>query len=269
MIDRQYGTLPHYYYRARFPHDYYMPPTAHLQVEIMYWEAGSGTVITHDGEVRLHKGEFILLGPHCSHGKRLSGGPCRIINIEFFLHGNNHALEIPVPTAGQYWVMRDIEQTVHGILLAIIDELATPRLKSEVMISARMAELFVTLARLHQCQQLGSAPWRIQQAQTFCAAHLDEDISMRKLAAHVGLSRAEFQRQFRKEVGMTPHAYLTQVRLERAQALLTRTDLSLQDIATAIGFQSPQPLHALFKRYLGTTPLTVRHAGITPPAHNP
>jgi AraC-like DNA-binding protein len=53
------------------------------------------------------------------------------------------------------------------------------------------------------------------------------DISQEKLAGVAGLSVHHFARQFKQSAGFTPHFYLTQKRVERAQEMLVQTDLSL------------------------------------------
>ncbi len=45
-----------------------------------------------------------------------------------------------------------------------------------------------------------------------------------------------FARQFKQSIGVTPHHYLTQKRVERAQEMLAQTDLSLSEIASATRF---------------------------------
>ena len=59
---------------------------------------------------------------------------------------------------------------------------------------------------------------------------------------------------------MTPHHYLTQKRVERAQDLLAQTDLSLSEIACAVGFSDQSHLARHFRHTLGVTPGQFRWA---------
>jgi len=69
-----------------------------------------------------------------------------------------------------------------------------------------------------------------------------------------------FARQFKQTVGVTPHHYLTQKRLELAQALLTKTELPLSEIAYTAGFSDQSHLARHFRHALGTTPRALRNA---------
>lgn len=60
-------------------------------------------------------------------------------------------------------------------------------------------------------------------------------------------------RQFRREVGLPPHAYLTQLRLARAKGLLAR-GTAIAAVATDCGFAAQSHLHRHFLRTYGVTP---------------
>ena len=60
-------------------------------------------------------------------------------------------------------------------------------------------------------------------------------------------------RAFRKEVGLPPHEFLTQVRIRRAMKLLLR-GLPIAEVALETGFVDQSHLTNRFKRLVGTTP---------------
>jgi transcriptional regulator GlxA family with amidase domain len=67
-----------------------------------------------------------------------------------------------------------------------------------------------------------------------------------------------FARQFKQSAGVTPHHYLTRKRLELAQALLTKTELPVSEIAYAAGFSDQSHLARHFRHVLRTTPRAFR-----------
>ena len=69
-----------------------------------------------------------------------------------------------------------------------------------------------------------------------------------------------FARGFEHSAGVTPHHYLTQKRVERAQDMLAHTDLSLSEIAYAVGFSDQSHLARHFRQMLGVTPGRFRWA---------
>ena len=81
---------------------------------------------------------------------------------------------------------------------------------------------------------------------------------MDDLARAAGLSRAHFSREFRRAFGESPHAYLLTRRLERAAALLRKTDRSVGRICLDVGLTSVGSFTTSFTRTYGMSPTAYR-----------
>jgi transcriptional regulator of acetoin/glycerol metabolism len=104
----------------------------------------------------------------------------------------------------------------------------------------------------------GLSAGAMRRVREYVEVHLGESIDLTMLAAAAGLSMHHFARQFKQSAGVTPHRYLTQKRVERAQKMLAQTDLSLSEIAFAAGFSDQSHLARHFRHVLGTTPREFR-----------
>jgi len=93
------------------------------------------------------------------------------------------------------------------------------------------------------------------------AEHLEGDLSVLQLAQRAFLSPRHFARVFKREVGVAPGAYVESLRLERAQALLATTDLSVEEVARQCGFGTVETMRRSFGRRLGATPGAYREPG--------
>jgi AraC-like DNA-binding protein len=92
----------------------------------------------------------------------------------------------------------------------------------------------------------------------YLESHLAERISLGALASMAGLSAHHFARAFRQSVGMPPHGYLLQRRLEHVEHLLRDTQLPLSQIALAVGFSDQSHLGRHFRRLTGISPSLAR-----------
>jgi AraC family transcriptional regulator len=89
-------------------------------------------------------------------------------------------------------------------------------------------------------------------------AHLNQDIKLADLAVLLSISESHLSHRFKQAVGMTPHQYLLQQRIERAKQLLMEGDRSIIDIALLCGFNSHSHLSKQFRQLTGTTPKAFR-----------
>ena len=98
----------------------------------------------------------------------------------------------------------------------------------------------------------------LRELQGWIAGHLDADLSVAALAARVNLTERSFSRAFRREVGQSPAAYVEALRIERARMLLEDGAESLEAVARATGFASPEVLRRAFHRRVGVSPAAYR-----------
>ena len=87
-----------------------------------------------------------------------------------------------------------------------------------------------------------------------------EKLTLDKIAGAGAVCRSKSCQLFRQYVRMSPVAYLTKYRLSKSAELLRDTELSVSEIASLCGFQSPSYYINLFKKETGQTPLNYRKA---------
>ena len=101
---------------------------------------------------------------------------------------------------------------------------------------------------------------RIERARCYLDDHADEPITLRQLAAHVGLSPFHVQRAFTCLVGLSPKAYQDAKRMERFATSLKRGE-AVTHAAYEAGFGSSSRLYARVHEDLGMTPSAFRSGG--------
>ncbi|HSO96983.1 MAG TPA: GlxA family transcriptional regulator [Acidimicrobiia bacterium] len=142
------------------------------------------------------------------------------------------------------------------LFLAVVEHDHGPDLAHEV------ARWLVVFARRPGGQSQFSAQLRatpavtpsIAELQRWLTDHLDEDLPVDALAARAAMSPRTFARLFVRETGLTPAAYVEELRIEAAQRLLETSDLTVAAVAGRVGMKHAEILHRAFRRRVGTTP---------------
>ena len=105
----------------------------------------------------------------------------------------------------------------------------------------------------------GLAPARVNRICEYIDSHLQQNIALEVLAEIAQLSVHHFARAFRQSLGIPPHNYIVQRRVEQAQQLLRNTELPLSEIAIVAGFTDQSHLARHFRTITGVSPSLTRH----------
>lgn len=100
---------------------------------------------------------------------------------------------------------------------------------------------------------LKSSQKAVKLAREYLHAHYTTDISLQELAEIAGLSRFHFCRIFRKELGVSPNTYQTQLRIAQSKKLLLQ-GIKIAKVAAMTGFYDQSHFGWHFKRQIGVTP---------------
>lgn len=160
--------------------------------------------------------------------------------------------------AGEF-VSEPVKALAAQLWRASMMDFAAPEVDPDEM-ALQMAQLLFTEAEKPALQRrpMKLSPRNLRLVTDYIEAHLDDDLRLGLLADLTGLSPYHFARSFRAEAGISPHAYVIDRRLRRAQALIRTADMALCEVAIACGFASQQHMNAAFRKFLGRTPCEER-----------
>jgi AraC family transcriptional regulator len=153
------------------------------------------------------------------------------------------------------------DQTLHHLGCLLQSEAIQSGLGSALMVQSTVCSLGIHVLRHYSSlavplasTQLTLTTARLNRVIDYMRTHLDQQISLAELAAVCSISVSHFTRTFRQATRRSPHAFLTDLRLEKAKELLEQTHLSITSIALSCGFEQPQYFATQFRRKLGWTP---------------
>jgi len=92
----------------------------------------------------------------------------------------------------------------------------------------------------------------------WASEHLDQDLTVERLAKHAHMSPRTFNRRFRDETGQAPGAWIRHRRVDRARELLESGDLSIDEVARLAGLGTGGNLRHQLRRGLGMSPSSYR-----------
>ncbi|WP_447553326.1 GlxA family transcriptional regulator [Vreelandella sp. EE22] len=137
----------------------------------------------------------------------------------------------------------------HGseLAVAVSEQLIHERLRS------RHDQQRMSLAR-----RLGTHNRRLVEAVALMERHLEEPLALTDVARRSGVSPRQLQRLFEQELGASPRQWYQALRLQRANRLLTETDMGVLAIGVACGFGSSSSFARAFRAQFGYSPIQAR-----------
>lgn len=157
-----------------------------------------------------------------------------------------------------------IEHICLALLTEVLEGGGTGQLYAESLAIALASHLLHSYNNTPQPRHLLSEKFSklpeplLQSITSFIEDRLSENLSLVELASEFGLSPSHFSNLFRNTMGLSPHRYIVQRRLEHAQCLLRSTRLSIGEIATTVGFYDQSHLVRHMQRAMGVTPTYIR-----------
>jgi AraC-like DNA-binding protein len=236
-------------------------PHAHEEFFVAVSEGGLATPRYRGGTHVISPGDVIVLNPEEAH----AGGPpadrfwtYRAVYLRPDLMRQIMA-EFPGdrPAAPEFGgdVVRDREVARH---LRRFHRLSERPESSPLEREAHLAEALVLLVGRHALpprapRSPGKERTAVRLTREYLEQHAEENVTLGALARSAGLSPFHLCRVFREAVGLTPHAYQTQVRVRRAKSLL-RAGVPIALVAAEAGFYDQAHLTRQFKQIVGLTP---------------
>ncbi len=94
----------------------------------------------------------------------------------------------------------------------------------------------------------------IEQTKQYILGNYEAPIDIELLAQQSGASASRFYRQFRRMTGLSPHKYVTALRLSASLRMLNRSDQTITEAAHAVGYQDEYYFSRVFKKHMGLSP---------------
>jgi AraC-like DNA-binding protein len=232
----------------------------HEELHLCAYTAGSGYLGYGGNSYLVKEGDFVVTPPGEVHENWVDGEPgisfCGVyVDAGAFARASGQigGCELTIP-GGRDFFVRD--QRVRQLFLELHH--AAERQESQL----EQDELLLEFVRAFPGRSSGEAAVdarqgsersAVKQARRYIEENFCESISLAELGQLTGLSPFYLHRVFCEEIGMPPHAYQTQLRINQAKQLL-RERQPLSAVAVSMGFADQSHLTRHFHRLVGVTP---------------
>ncbi len=244
----------------------------HPQMELTLVESGSGTLFIGDSITRFQAPDLVLIGPdlpHFWHMRQASSG----FALQFQAGAEHPVWQFPESAALRLlWEeacrgLRISGPAVQTVGTALHDAAerggGMRRLAAFMRILAALAE--ADAADRHMLASTTFAPpesqiaYRgLQKAIKRIFNHFQEDLTIEIIRRESGMSKATFERHFKRHTGKPFTRFLAEVRLNAACRNLLETDLPVSEIALACGYGNLSYFHRQFRTLYNLSPLAFR-----------
>ena len=160
------------------------------------------------------------------------------------------------------------ELQIERVGLLLLSEMKTGGLGGEIFAESLANVLALHLLRHHSSlgrvskqkseRGTGMSERALSQAVDYINDNLSQKLTLAEIAEAAHMSPHHFARSFKKDTGLSPHRYVVRQRVERAKALLANTDLTIAEVARAVGFANHSHLAFHVGRLLGASPKALR-----------
>ena len=147
-------------------------------------------------------------------------------------------------------------------LFKTVSRYSYPNIVNTEMQQKALAELLLLLFsdafKYHREQQANPKKSYVVLASEYIVKNYSRPISIEDLASHLVINKNYLIKLFKKNFSTTPTQYILKVRLYNAELMLANTDLSIESIAEACGFNTTSYFIKRFKERYGETPYVYR-----------
>lgn len=238
----------------------YLPPHAHDAYQVGTTTRDPGEYLCEGRKWIAPPGSMMVFHPGAVHSAEKIGVRSRSAVSRLVFIGPGRMREIAAAATGKADLPRfpDLVVRDEGFIrrfCAFHDLVMTDAslLEKESCLVATFSELVRRFAAPSGSSRRREPRADVRVVREYIAEHYAENVSLSRLADLAGISPYHLSRVFTQEVGMPPHAFQTQVRVERAKSLLL-SGMSATDAAVATGFFDQSHFTRHFRRIVGVAP---------------
>lgn len=266
LIDNKKEALPFkllYITHSEYDKNWHSLTHTHHFTELFYIVSGKGSFVLPTHEIPVQKNDLIVINPNVEHTER-SNFKDSLEYIALGIEGISFTLTDNDPYG--LFTYQDDQDDILYYLKKLLNEVEKKDISYEHICKNIIEILIVKLIRSKnlsieksEAKQLNHA---IALAKYYMTQNFHNPITLDILAKVSNINKYYLVHLFKEELGMTPIAYLNDLRINEAKHLLSTTTMTVGEISNITGFSSQSFFTQAFKRETGITPSSYRQQAL-------
>ncbi len=253
---------------SRYSSDWHSILHSHTNAEFFYVLEGRGRFRVEGGDFVVEKDDIVIVNANINHTE-LPLGKNEFEYIVLGLEGTSFFDQIRKSDEYLHFSCRDNREKVLFLLEMMLKEVEQKEADYSHVCQDLLDILIVVLLRVTGASikaiETKRSSKECDRVKRYIDSHFTEDLSLEYLAEMTHLSKFYLVHIFKKEVGVTPIAYLNNKRIEESRSLLSSTNHPISKISEHLGFATQSYFGYCFKAQVGVTPVEYRkNANNTP-----
>ena len=152
---------------------------------------------------------------------------------------------------------------INGLLInhfiQMIDSAMAEKPGFQELLSGTALHIISLIYSINKTKDFGTEETqKIQKACMLMRENIYENYTPENIAKAINMSYSNFRKTFKKHVGIAPHQYMLQLKINKIKELLDSTEMSIQDISSKLNFESPDYFSYFFRKKIGISPIAYR-----------
>jgi AraC-like DNA-binding protein len=237
----------------------YCYPHWHEHIELQYILEGQGTILCNQKPFQVKEGSLVIINSNELHEGISHSKVFEALVIIFEMDA--FSKEVANFNVIFQSLISD-DPKIKELLVSIYQEEQEKAFGYKLAMKGKIYELITYLLRNYVVENLSDRENskriknlnRLNMVLQYIQNNYADSISIEDLATLIHLSEYRFCHLFKESIGQSPLNYINEVRLKKAHHLLEQNEMTISEVASAVGFQDYNNFGRLFRKYFGYSP---------------
>lgn len=227
----------------------------HTNLEILYCISGSGTVFCETAKHSFSQGDVFIVNSNDLH--MIQSGES--VKYYCLICDSNFCRENGIDTEYVRFVKQIRDDEIRRLFENVAEAFAGCEVCRAAKIRCAVLELLIALRTEYTESTIGLMSdrnpntERIKKAMVYVRQNLAKSMTLDEIAAHVGISKYYFTREFKRITGQSAFEFINTVRCKEAKRLIADGS-SVSEAARSCGFENMSYFSRTYKKFIGSTP---------------